>query len=279
MTIRTILVCLTSAKNAPDLLQAASVIARRDNAHVVGLHTLESIVLYPGIAMYIPQETIEDFGKNQVREAKKIEKLFRDSMDKESFASEWRLMKADSVTASDRMIESARAADLVIMSQDGSGEQRFDHREAIEKVIKGSGRPVLMIPTGYNTDVIGDNILLGWSGTREATRAAHDLIAMAHKDTSISVLRVGENTLDELMDASANELAATYAHHGLKASVVHRTNQQGSIAKVLLHEAFELGADLLVTGAFGHSRTYDFVIGAATQELLNNTKIPVLFSK
>jgi nucleotide-binding universal stress UspA family protein len=237
------------------------------------------MIVYPGIAMYIPAETIEDFSLSQQREAKKIEMIFRNQMKNESFACEWRLLKADSVTASDRMVESARSADLVIMSQDASSGQRYDYREAQEKVIRASGRPVLVIPRDYKVDAIGSNILLGWSGTREATRAAHDLISVSYKNANVGILRVGENTQDELLDSSANEMAATYAHHGLKPAVIHRTNQQGSIAKVLLHEAFEMGADLLVTGAYGHSRTYDFVIGAATQEVLETAKLPVLFSK
>ena len=46
-----------------------------------------------------------------------------------------------------------------------------------------------------------------------------------------------------------------------------------------MHEAFESGADMIVTGAFGHSRVYDFVIGAVTRDLLHNAELPVLYSK
>lgn len=279
MAIRTILVCLNSVENAPDLLSAAAVIARRENAHVIGLHSLEALVVYPGVAMHIPVETFEDFSISQRKIAAEIEKIFKDQTRNEDFASEWRLVKADTTTAVDRMIESARAADLVIMSQEEASSERYDHREEQANVIKRSGRPVLIIPKGYKTIEIGQNALVGWSGTREATRAAHDLIALAKADSNVNILRVGGDPVDEMSDFTANDLAATYAHHGMQAKVIHRGKLRGSIAKVLMNEAFETGADVIVTGAFGHSRTYDFVLGAVTQELLRSSSLPVLFSK
>ena len=60
---------------------------------------------------------------------------------------------------------------------------------------------------------------------------------------------------------------------------MHRDKDGEKIADVLGHEAFEMGADMMATGAFGHSRAYDFVIGAATRSLLSDAKLPVMFSK
>ena len=82
-----------------------------------------------------------------------------------------------------------------------------------------------------------------------------------------------------LTDHAANDLAAALARHGLQVKVVHRDKDGDKVADVLNHEAFEMGADMVVSGAFGHSRVYDFVIGAATRALLKGAKLPVLFSK
>ena len=65
---------------------------------------------------------------------------------------------------------------------------------------------------------------------------------------------------------------------GLQVEVVHRTPGGNSIAECLLQEAFERGADMIVTGAFGHSRLFDFAIGAVTLELMRKADRPVLFS-
>jgi len=67
--------------------------------------------------------------------------------------------------------------------------------------------------------------------------------------------------------------------HGPSVELVHRDKDGEKIADVLGQEAFEVGADMMATGAFGHSRAYDFVIGAATRSLLSDAKLPVMFSK
>ena len=83
---------------------------------------------------------------------------------------------------------------------------------------------------------------------------------------------------DDLPRETAKELALAYDRHGIRAEVIERTDDGIAIGSVLENEAFERGADLIVTGAFGHSRVYDFVIGATTTHLLDSMTAPVLFS-
>ena len=77
---------------------------------------------------------------------------------------------------------------------------------------------------------------------------------------------------------TAKELALCYDRHGLSAEVVERVEDGIPVADLLLNESFERSADLIVAGAFGHSRVYDFVIGATTTKLLDSMTAPVLFS-
>ena len=82
----------------------------------------------------------------------------------------------------------------------------------------------------------------------------------------------------EALSFSANQAAANLDRHGVKASVSHWRNGDVAIGDALLNEAFESGADMIVSGAFGHSRFYDFVIGATTTHLLEQMTLPILFS-
>ena len=74
-------------------------------------------------------------------------------------------------------------------------------------------------------------------------------------------------------------MAAALDRHGFKAEVVQRSKSSAKVTEILEREALERGADLIVTGAFGHSRIYDFVIGAVTLDLMRTAKVPVLFSR
>jgi len=279
MAPKTILVCLTTPEHAATLLRVAVPLARKHGAHLIGLHTVEALVVYPGIAMHIPEPAFAAFNESQKQESEAIKAVFTDHTAQEDFVSEFRLVKAEAQSASERMIESARAADLVIMAHEDKNSDRYDQRHAQSQVIRESGRPVVVVPLDYDGPEIGNNILLGWSDTREAARAAHDMLSIASEGTELTVLRVGSSGQDAFKDADAIDMVEMFARHGLKPTLEHRDPMGDSIADVLNEVAFEKGADLIVTGAFGHSRAYDFVIGATTYALLRDQRFPVLFSK
>lgn len=279
MTLRTILVSLTNTISAKRLLDAAAILAARDNAHVIGLHVTETLVFYPDIAMHIPEASFQDFVDSQRAHAKEIKAIFDNFSRANDFPTEWRKVSSESGFLADSIVSTARSVDLVVMSQEDEGEDRPVINNLQERVIKECGRPVLVIPRGYEAKTLGEKIVLGWSETREATRAVHDLIDVAKADADVRVLRIGKPPSNTLADHAAIDLAAALARHGPSVEVVHRDKNGEKVADVLAHEAFEMGADMLATGAFGHSRAYDFVIGAATRSLLRDAKLPVLFSK
>ncbi|QJF51165.1 universal stress protein [Roseobacter ponti] len=278
MTIRTIHVCLTTSRHAETLLKFAVPLARAHNAHLVGLHTIEALVVYPGIAMHIPDQAFGAFNESQIKEAGAIETIFRTSCQNADFQSEWRLLRAQSVSAADRLVESARAADLIIMSHDDKATDRYDHRHVQERVIRECGRPVIVVPLEYKGPPAGNHIMLGWSDTREAARAAHDLIPLAREGAQVDVVHIGPELLDELSDHSALDLAGMFARHGLSAEITRRDGHGRDVATLLGQIALEKGADLIATGAFGHSRIHDFVVGSVTLSLLRDAPLPVLFS-
>jgi nucleotide-binding universal stress UspA family protein len=259
-------------------MKLAVPLARKHNAHLVGLHTLEALNVYPGIAMHIPAPAFETFNKSQAKEAEAIKGVFDKYTKNEDFPNEWRLLQAESTSATDRMIESSRVADLVIMSHEDKEAERYDQLNARINVIRDSGRPVIVVPIGYEGPTVGENILLGWSNTREAARAAHDLLTLADEGSKVCVLHVGKSQQDELAESDTIELANMFARHGLKVSIEHRDGSAKNVAEMINKSAFERGADLIVVGAFGHSKAYDVVVGAATYALLSDAKLPVMFS-
>lgn len=279
MTVNTILVALTTPDAARRVLGTACALARRHDAHLIGLHTKEAIVVYPGVAMYVSVPDMEVFDRAQEELSQEIRKIFDEHTRGEDFVSEWRYVHAGSMTAADRIIEHARAADLLVMSQEDPESDRPDQARIQSRAIRESGRPVLVVPYAGTFEEIGTHALVGWSPTREAARAAHDAVALLKPGGRATILTAHPaNDPDTLPQDTARELAAAYDRHGIKSEVVDRTDDGIAVGSVLLNEAFERGCDLIVTGAFGHSRLYDFVIGATTSHLLDSMTVPVLFS-
>ena len=279
MSHKTILVCLTTPKNAERLMKAACLLARKSNAHLIGLHTLQSIEVYPGIVVDLPRQAVESFDDDQAKQANQIKEVFDKYTQGEDFLSEWRLVKAQSAHAADRLAEHALCADLVIMGQADPDSDRADQRNAQETVIKQSGRPVLIIPSVGVFDTIGNHALIGWSATREASRAMHDAIPLMNDGGKATILWVSHSDKDAAyLETTAHAAASMLDRHGIKTTCAHWQNTKIAIADALLNEAFDRGADMIVTGAFGHSKFYDFVIGATTTGLLEHMTVPVLFS-
>lgn len=277
MSLKTIVLVIQNIEEAGRLAKAAAIIARKHNSHLIGLHVAETMLLVSEAA-YLPISMQDQLSEQQTKAAREIEQVFTDISSKETFASEFRFEKINSSTASDHIIEQARCADLVVM-----GQQRPEAKDAgpaitVERTIRKSGRPVLVLPYIGNFENFGHSILIGWSPTSQATRAVHDAIPLIDEGADVHILTIRDGGEVNSAFSTAKELARTYDRHGIKAEVIYRAVDDLAIGDVLLNEAFERGVDMIVTGAFGHSRLYDFVIGATTTKLLDSMTAPVLFS-
>lgn len=279
MSYTTILVCLTNLDNAARLTRTACTIARKFGAHLVGLHTLQAMDIYPGMAIDIPADITASFNQSQKEEAEKIRHAFQDETVHEEFVSEWRCFKARASNAGKSITEHARCADLIIMAQPDDEHDRIDQTNIQRQVIEESGRPVLIIPKSGSFEKIGTNMLVGWSATKEAARAVHDAIPFAQNGGSANIFWVSKSeSKDSYLAHTGHEMAACLDRQGVKTNVSHRLQVDLSVGDELLNEAADTGADMIVAGAYGHSRVYDFMIGATTPHLMKHMTVPVLFS-
>jgi nucleotide-binding universal stress UspA family protein len=278
MTPKTILACLTTEECASDLARVGIALAERWGAHLIGFHTIEALMVYPGIAMHMPPSAYSAFDEAQGEMADRIAAIFRRATAAQNFASEWRLVRAESVMAADRMVESARVSDLVLMARIDRSSERPDQHRAQEAVIRRSGRPVLMVPPEIDPPS-GEGVVVGWTETPECARALWDVLPLLQPGARIRLVTVdGAGRLGERGEA-ITEAAAALDRHGFEVEIERLPSGGQSVAEILQDEAFEMGADLLAVGAFGHSRAYDFVLGAVSGDLLRAGRMPVLFSR
>ncbi len=278
MTYKTILVSLTTETNAERLSRAACVLARKFDAHIIALHTNQSMHVHPGVAIHLTPEAIGMFAEAQNRQSEAIRAVFERVTGSEGIAGEWKLVDADADSAGIRHVEHARYADLVLMSQADPDHDRADQADIQREVIMGCGCPVIVLPNAGTFDRFGEKVMIGWSATREAARAVHDAIPFMQGGEA-TVMWVSHAQGDTRHLASTAEAVAnSLRRHDIDAHVAHWQNSSVAIGDALLNEAYESGADMIVSGAFGHSRFYDFVIGATTSHLLEHMTLPVLFS-
>ena len=278
MSVKTILACLSDPGSARALLPAATALAARFGAHLIGLHPMRSLVIYPTAGVYMPEPTLVVLHEERRAEAAAIEAGFAEATrgaGARGYTAEWRLGRPDTPEAGEEALGSARAADLVLAARGEAAAPGAGLRE----LIRAAGRPVLVVPDRGIGAGVGRRALVGWSDTREAARAVHDALALLEEGASMRLVRAGGRGGDEMADWRLADLCAALARRGVRAEAVQRPEARAGAAEILRREAAEWGADLMVCGAYGHSRAYDFVIGAVTEDLLREAELPVLLAK
>lgn len=170
-------------------------------------------------------------------------------------------------------IQRARVADLVVASLPGSSS---DYSRVVEALVFQGGTPCLVVPETGADHPRFERVALAWSGSRESKRALDDGLGFLERAKAVRVLIVEDAATHELGQAPG--LARHLARHGVEAEVEHLKRPQRSTGDALIHACEDFGAQLLVTGAYSHSRAQERILGGVTRTLLAGAPIPTLMS-
>lgn len=168
----------------------------------------------------------------------------------------------------------ARTSDLCVL---GLERKNADQQAAIEDWIFSVGRPCLLIPGDAPSDSPFDEVVVSWDYSRSAARAVADAIPILRKAKNVRIVTVrGEKDLP--MAEIGAPLVAFFADHGISGAAEEIQAGSKTIGQALLSRAADAKANLIVMGAFGHSRLREFILGGATKELLETSNIPLFMS-
>lgn len=172
----------------------------------------------------------------------------------------------------------ARHADIAVLMR--PEHDYADLRKAVlEGVLFGSGRPVLLVPPGWERQPVGRKVCIGWNAKREAARAVSDAARLLTAAESVAVVTVDARpSFGGHGEAPGADIAEHLAREGLDVTVRNVDSMGRSDGKALLDEAAAVGADLIVVGGYGRMRLSEYIFGGVTDELTRNAAIPVLMS-
>jgi nucleotide-binding universal stress UspA family protein len=210
-------------------------------------------------------------GARSRRNAQDLLAAFEAAAAKSGVSSESILQKCRSSEIPNLLVEYARLRDLTIMPESND-------RWCAEAVIFGSGKPILILPQSPRSGPFRlGTVAVAWDFSRAAARAVSDALPLLEKATQVRVVTVlNEKVLDR--KHSAEELSKSLSRHGIDV-VLDRVEAKGRpIGDVLEAHVGSHAVDMLVMGAYGHSRLREFVLGGATRSLLSKPPLPILFS-
>lgn len=165
----------------------------------------------------------------------------------------------------------AHRADLVMVGSHAS--QRPDHHRHLDvgELVLAAGRPVLLVGSGV-TQVWADRIVIAWKDTREARRAVSDALPLLKSASEVMIAVVDEGD-GHAARQSADELSAWLDSHAVNPRSAVLEMHSGGLAATVAAAAEGMGADLIVSGGYGHSRLREWLLGGMTRELLAETTV------
>ncbi|MGD9615342.1 MAG: universal stress protein [Alphaproteobacteria bacterium] len=302
MSLKDILVCLDPTKAGGARLRLAAGLASEQHAHLSAAYILPEQITGPGIAGYdglgfhAPNESAAvaegslvagvpapaappavrgDYAR-RIELTDATQQRFRETLQLDGISGgDWQLFGEGE---SENLLAVMRTADLAIYPQD-TAEYRLPPGFAPEDLVVAAGRPLLVVPPGRDFAAVGRRVLVAWDGSREAARATHDALPLLRKAELVAMLTVSEREADFEHDRPGLErILRNYERHGIAVRAEEVLSDGYAVSDVLLSRAGDLGADLIVAGAYHHSQLRESLFGGVTHDLLERMPVPVLLS-
>lgn len=174
--------------------------------------------------------------------------------------------------------ERAIYADLVV-----AGPGVFADDELKSQVVSGglfhAGRPVLFVPPDVNVTLRPNTILLAWDSRPSAAHAARDGLELMQMAQSVHVTMVDPVAASRVSGDEPGADVATYlARHGINVSVETLPSSGRFVTDTLLRHAVDINADMIVMGAYGHSKLLELILGGVTKSILKEANLPILMA-
>jgi nucleotide-binding universal stress UspA family protein len=278
--LRTILVPFNNTQPTAAAIDAARLISEGSGAYIEGAYCRQVLPIIAGEGITLPGDYLAEFEEEGKQQATLARETFESLigargipmglLEGEGTRAGWTEMMG---TGPEGIGEYARAFGISVLSRELSGSN-VDWKSTAEALLFESGRPLLLVSDEI-PETIGRRILVAWNGSTETARAlgaARPLLAACE---AVQVLAV-EGGLVSGPDVEL--ITAHLRASGFKAQAKTRDSSGTTVGQVIVSEAQEFGADLIVKGAFTHSRLRQLIFGGATSEIFNHAVCPVIMS-
>jgi nucleotide-binding universal stress UspA family protein len=281
--VKTILVPLTGYENDAKALDTAFLVARRFRARIHCLHVERDPIRI--VSQLAVQQFSSRLGNVELIHAMQKEAKFRSGKAAAAYETflERRFKKsaADGKPSFERIegepvtetISAARYYSLLVLARAGEGGEFTS--DSIANLLVGSGRPILIAPDGP-MKTIGTAAAIAWKESAENARAVGAAMPLLNAAERAFVLAVTEDDGDKSEKRNAERLARSLREEGITAKAYAISRGAKTVTETLLKSARGKGADLLVMGAYSHSRMRELVFGGVTRDVLKGCDLPVL---
>ena len=272
MTIETVMVYVDPAQQAEEQVRVARSIATKFKASVIGVSAFAIEPDFVAEGVIIQETTPEDLKRMKTELAEK-ERWFRDVVGLPAERVEWRWEVTYPIAF---LANEARAADLVVLKSTHRKADPYHFVDPAGAVLR-MGRPTVLVPEHVH-ELRAERIVVGWKDTREARLAVHDALPFLKRASQVAIIEICTSDQQDRARRRVRDVARHLQRHGVKAETDVRVHMPEPDAHQLVRLAKDLGADLIVSGAYGHSRLGEWVFGGMTRGLLDQAPFCLMMS-
>ncbi|MBV2144503.1 universal stress protein [Falsochrobactrum sp. TDYN1] len=281
MSYKTVVAYSRSENELKRVLSAIRLLMQRlPDIHVIGLYAIPSPIVYADPNGFIDPGMFELHDKQHKEISERLRLVFEEEMRRQATPHEFRVTRSETGTAADGVLTSCLGAELLVAGQPDPNDPATND-ETADTLVFHSSCPVLLVPYAPVLPLEAlDRIVVAYNGKREAARAAFDAIPLMKSASRTEIIwidaPVRENE-DETLAGSG--LAEALSRHGIEVSLTPLPSNNRYAQDVLREYIVSQRADLLVMGAYSHSRLRELVFGGVTRAMLNELPILTLFSR
>lgn len=277
MGLNDIVVYVDSAEATKARVGFAVALAKEHGAHLIGI-AFAPIALLPLYGADVGFADMSEVLESVKSQGAKALQAFEASAKAAGVTAEVRLMQGMSDEFPHDFARAARQADLAILGQPRDGDPLIGQYALVERCLFASGRPVIIVPASPEKLALKGVVVAAWDGSAEAARAINDAMTFL-KQAARVVLVVGvTGAQDEEDGPEIDDMVAHLNRRGIMVEAMRVKTGEGDIGRLLLTTAKTLGADLMVMGAFHHSRWREFILGGVTLTVLEEATIPLIMA-
>lgn len=277
MAYKIISTVLTDSHDTTDGLDAAIALAKRMDTHleifVVTICHSENNNYYMGAeALTIERQTRDAMAERETLDAWVNTRMTGEPV---RWALQSATVQGPALTA--YLARKLRFCDLVVLPR--PYQDNPDAAALVEACLFAAERPVLMIPKGCKAPEAGGHILMGWNDGAEALAAARAAMPLLQQADVADICIIDPPMHGADRSDPGGAMAQYLMRHGARSEVAVLAKTEPHVGEILLRRAREVGAQLIVSGAYGHSRLREAVFGGATRSLLERADRPILMSR
>jgi nucleotide-binding universal stress UspA family protein len=269
MSIKDIIVYVDNDANCENRLESATSLCKALDARLNGLYLLQKISIPAYAGAYVPVEVFEANDEQTEKLHDQAKAVFSAKSEAVDIISEFNAVEGDVGASINRY---SRYADLLLVPQRKNDRFDFNPYYQLSDILLGAACPVLMLPDSKPPALPPESVLLAWNGERECARALKAAMPLLSQVKKIDIVSVNRE------DDEAKEIASHLNRHGFETEIHSVENGHFDSGGLLLNKATELGSQMLIMGAYGHSRIRELMLGGTTMHVLEHTDLPVLFS-